>query len=142
MGKDPDILVTLTSAKDPFEADVIVQALEAKGIAARAFSTAASTLTWEVAMTDPIKVQVRRADLPLARAALQDMRLDSTEIDWDDVDVGENLGPEGGEAHPEDADGASLRFRTIVVLFIVAAAFVMLVLALGGYGEPGAPRTP
>jgi len=138
MPRDPKMLVTLTSAKDSFEAEVIVQALQAQGIEARAFSTAASALQWEVAMTDPVKVQVRREDVPLARAALREVKIESVEIDWDTVDVHEEDGPEGdlGAAAPDAGSRADGAPRLILVLALIVAAIAVLTLLLSRVGLP------
>jgi hypothetical protein len=88
MPKDPDILVDLTTARTDFEAEVIVQALEGQGIPARAFTTAGAMLQWEVAMTQPMRIAVRRRDLDAARSALRAIRADSVDIDWDEIDTG------------------------------------------------------
>lgn len=97
---DPDILVDLTTARTAFEAEAIANALEAQGIPARAFTTAGSMLQWDIAGTQPMRVQVRRGDLERARAALHDTRQDSVDIDWSEVDTGDPtpIGPE--ELHP------------------------------------------
>ena len=62
-GADPDILVDLTTARNTFEAQVIAHALEAQGIPARAFDLAGTMLQWDVAVSQPIRVVVRRRDL-------------------------------------------------------------------------------
>jgi hypothetical protein len=89
VGDDPDILVDLTTARHEFEAAVIAEALGADGVPAYAFGSAGSTLKAEIAATQPFRVQVRRRDLALAQSLLAEIRASRDEIDWDDVDVGE-----------------------------------------------------
>ena len=86
---DPDQLVTLTSARTEFEGSLMRSVLEDAGIRARVFATSATGLQWEGGYTDPIKVQVRRADLVKAAAVLKKNKQDSVDLDWADVDVGE-----------------------------------------------------
>lgn len=86
---DPDQLITLTSARTEFEGSLMRSVLEDAGIRARVFATSAAGLQWEGGYTDPIKVQVRRADLIKAAAVLKKNKQDSVDLDWADVDVGE-----------------------------------------------------
>lgn len=85
MGNDPLQLVDLTTCRTDFEAEVLVRALEGEGIPARAFTTAGSALQWEVAVTQPIRVQVRRVDLERARLALTRVRQESVDFDWSEL---------------------------------------------------------
>ena len=86
---DPDQLVTLTSARTEFEGSLMRSVLEDAGIRARVFATSAAGLQWEGGYTDPIKVQVRRADLVKAAQVLKKNKQDSVDLDWADIDVGE-----------------------------------------------------
>lgn len=88
MNKDPLQLVDLTTARTEFEAEVIRHALEEQGIPARAFTLAGGTLGWEVAASQPIRVQVRRQDLEKAREALTEVRRGSMDFDWSEVEGG------------------------------------------------------
>jgi hypothetical protein len=97
MEKDPDILVDLTTALNDFEAQVIVQALEAQGIPARAFTAATSMLQWQIAPGHGVRISVRRRDLDAARAALRAIRADSVDLDWDEVDTGDRAPPTDSE---------------------------------------------
>ncbi len=90
---DPDTLVVLTSTRTEFEGSAKVVALEAAGIPARMFGGASNTLQWEGGYTDPIKVMVRRADVERAAAVLAEVRQDSVDIDWSQVDVGDRVDP-------------------------------------------------
>jgi hypothetical protein len=83
--KDPLQLIDLTTCRTDFEAEVLVHALESEGIPAKAFTTAGSALQWEVAVTQPIRVQVRRVDLERAHAALTRVRQESVDFDWSEL---------------------------------------------------------
>ncbi len=89
MAEEPDILVDLTTARTDFEADTIAESLRAQGIPAQAFTAAGWLLQWDVAASQPMRVQVRQCDLELARAALRAIRAESVDIDWSEVDTGD-----------------------------------------------------
>jgi len=143
MDQGPDILVDLVTANTSFEADVIVQALESAGIPARTFTLAAAVLTWEIAATRPIRVAVRRQDLELARATLENVRLEAAEIDWENVDtrdaaqIASGVAPDQGDdpigkslAQPRetfDAARSAKLGRWIVssILLITAVAVIL-----------------
>lgn len=125
--KDPDFLVPLTSARAEFEAQVIVQALESRGIPATSFSTAGQALQWEIAMTDPIRVMVRRRDLAAARAALREIRGESVDIDWDEVEVG---APEEREPPTPANEGAFAKGVIFIVVLVLAVMVLVRMLDL------------
>ncbi|MEX2218751.1 MAG: hypothetical protein WD749_08315 [Phycisphaerales bacterium] len=126
MGKDPDILVDLTTAANEFEAGVIVEALRGQGIHAESFTTAGAVLQWEAVVSQPFRVAVRRADVEAARAALRAIKADSVDLDWDEVDTG----TAEGEA-PEDATRAREWGRT--AWWLIAGLVAMVMLAAAGY---------
>jgi hypothetical protein len=127
VGRDPDILVDLTTAKSDFEAQVIVESLRAQGIPAEAFTTAGTALPLQLGSTQPYRIAVRRRDLAAAGAALRAIRAESVDIDWDEVDVGQ----------PEDAEPAATpstvsrrrRWRTVV-------AVTLYLLCAGALADP------
>jgi hypothetical protein len=86
---DPDQLVTLTTARTEFEGSLRRAVLADTGIDARVFAASANALQWEGGYTDPIKIQVRRADLARAADVLRKNKQDSVDLDWAEVDVGE-----------------------------------------------------
>lgn len=88
MSADPDILVTLTTARTEFEGATFVAVLRDAGIPAHVFAAAANMAQWEIGYTDPIKIQVRRADAARAAEVLRKNRQDSVDLDWSEVDVG------------------------------------------------------
>src|SRR5262245_26097382 len=94
MSQDPDILVDLTTARTEFEAQGIAAVLEDHGVPAKVFAMAANTLSWEIAAGQPIRVAVRRRDLEMARAILEEMPSEKEKIDWATVDTGDPTSPE------------------------------------------------
>lgn len=88
LDKDLDILVGLTTARTDFEAEIIVRALEANGIPARAFTIAGAMLQWDVAASQPMRVMVRRRDLERGADILRAVRAESVDIDWSQAEVG------------------------------------------------------
>jgi hypothetical protein len=121
IGTDPDILVDLTTAANEFEAGVIVEALKNQGIHAEAFTTAGAVLQWEVAVSQPFRVAVRRADLDRAKAALRALKADSVDLDWDEVDTGT----------PEpDAEPARPLNPWRIVQIVAAALLILMFLYL------------
>lgn len=96
MAKDPDILVDLTTAHTAFEAEMIAESLRAQGIPAEAFTIVGSMLQWDIAVTQPMRIQVRRRDLARAAEILRAIRAESVDMDWSEVDT--SGPPEGSEA--------------------------------------------
>jgi len=122
-GGDPDMLVVLTTARTEFEAQTLAEALRARGNRAEVFATAASSLQWEAAFTDPIKVMVRRADVGEAEKVRASLKADSVDIDWDEVDTG--AGAEQDDAPP--------RKSAQVTVFVVGLFFgIILITACVG----------
>jgi len=123
---DPDMLVDLMAVSSDFEGEVIVQSLEAEGIPAWVFSAVGRTLGPLVGATMPIRVQVRRCDVELAREALKRDREESVDLDWDQVDLGD----------PEETAqlrGMSARDRVIArmaALVLILVGVLMIVAAL------------
>ncbi len=81
-------LVELASYDTEFEAETVVQALRAQGLAA---VSGGGTLAgqWVAVGKVYVQVMVRRADLERARLALRAVRAESVDLDWQDVDVGD-----------------------------------------------------
>lgn len=87
---DPDEPVVLTQTQTGFEAETIVKALEAHGVIATS-ADVATNVTWGgmAGSFALAKVMVRRDDLERARNALRAIKADSIDIDWSEVDVGD-----------------------------------------------------
>lgn len=104
MRPDPDQLVLLTSTRTEFEGRTMAASLEAEGIPTRVFAASAQMLQWEGGITSTVRVMVRRADLDRAALVLRQVRRDSVDLDWSEVDVGQ---PEDDTAR--DITGTSPR---------------------------------
>ncbi len=85
---DPDALETLRTVNSEFEAHTLVAVLREEGIEAHVFAAMHASLPLGQRRFG-VPVQVRRADLERARAALEKNATDSVDLDWDEVDVGE-----------------------------------------------------
>jgi hypothetical protein len=142
LNKDPDILVGLTTARTDFEAEIMVQALEANGIPAKAFTTAGAMLQWDVAASQPMRVMVRRRDLERAADILRAVRAESVDIDWSEAEVGVQ---EPGEPAPAPETGPGWiptvrRLGMVLVILVLAfwwplyAAAVFLIAAAIEFG--------
>lgn len=84
---EPDQLEELTSTLDEFQAAMIVAALKDNGIPAVAEGGLTSGFRAET--PGLVHVMVRIVDLDRAKAALDDYYAANSDIDWDQVDVGE-----------------------------------------------------
>ena len=130
MGSDPNILVDLTTCRNSFEAQIIAEALKAQGVPAYAFDIAGSTLQWDVAVSQPIRVAVRRADVETAKGILRAVKAESVDLDWSDVATGDPtpVTPEEVEAsrrRPENREEVLRRgTRAMVIAFLVFVACV------------------
>ena len=123
-----DDLVTLLTATSEFAANSLVIVLEDAGIPAFAFSPAQNVfgVTGMSGNLLNTAVQVRREDLDRARAALESNRIDSVDIDWDAIDVGEPV-----EQIRAPRSGLPL-MATLGMIVAVLALLSGLVLALAG----------
>lgn len=81
-------LTRLTSAPREMEAGIIVAILEQHGI--RATMTGVATAGFRAEAPGWVHVLVAEEDLPVAQAVLEEVRQDRSEIDWEQVDVGES----------------------------------------------------
>ena len=68
-------------------ASVMANALEAEGI--KTALTGVNTASFRAEAPGLVNVMIRREDLDRARQILDEMRSDESEIDWENVDVGE-----------------------------------------------------
>jgi hypothetical protein len=88
--KNPNYLVTLVTKPTEFEAHALVAVLREAGIEAFVFGGLHALLPLSEMVT-PVPVQVRRADLEAARAAMEQNVADSVDLDWNLVDVGQRI---------------------------------------------------
>ena len=127
-----DDLVTLTTRATEFEAQTLVAVLQEAGINAFAFGAIPAMEPLGQRLT-PAVVQVRRADLQLAQAALNQNVADSVDLDWNEVDVGESEddAPPTPAENAHETDATAARMPLIVKLgFLVAVALVLLMGAI------------
>lgn len=92
MTRDPNQLVTLTTATSEFGANATVAVLADAGIEAFTFGSTGTALGIMGQTSQPgfgAPVQVRRCDYEAARTILMDNRRDSVDIDWDQVELGQ-----------------------------------------------------
>ena len=82
-----DHLEPLTSTPGEAQAAMIVAALKDQGI--EAVAEGGLTAGFRAEAVGEVKVMVWHNDLDRARQALADYRVAASDIDWDEVDVGE-----------------------------------------------------
>lgn len=132
MPERPDDPVTLLNAINEFEAAIIVDALAEAGIPAKALSMMSGDVYASPTTGGRVPVMVRRDQLEAAKAAVEQRRSDSVDIDWADVDVGESR---------ESDVFAGGRAKSL----FIGAALIMLVLFvfwLFGFFQGGPPQPP
>lgn len=93
--KDPNAPVVVATALTEAEAGIIASALRDRGVEARVFDVVGSVLSiFGPALNQPIQIVVRRSEAERAVAILRDVRQESIDIDWSQVDTGEPLADE------------------------------------------------
>ncbi len=98
MAKDPNAPVVVATALTDAEAGLIASTLRERGIEARVFDAVGSVLSiYGPALNQPIQIVVRRCEADRAAAALRDVREESIDIDWSQVDTGDPSTPGGPE---------------------------------------------
>ena len=80
-------IVLLTSTPIEVQASIIVAALEESGI--KATMSGGAIAGFRAEPPGWVQVLVVEEDLPRARVALEELRRESDEIDWSQIDVGE-----------------------------------------------------
>jgi len=89
MPADPDMLVTLATARTEIEGAAMRSVLEGEGIPTRIFAGAANMLGWEGGYGNTVRIMVRRGDAVRAAEAIAVNRRTAQLVDWSQVDVGE-----------------------------------------------------
>jgi hypothetical protein len=97
MPPSPADIVELTSVHAEFQAEAIAAALRARGIEARVLGGALAGFRAEA--PGAAKVVVFRRDLTAARAILAEVRSESVDIDWDEIELGEPEDPQLRSGH-------------------------------------------
>jgi hypothetical protein len=90
MPQHPEHIALLTSAPTEMHAGIIVAALEENGI--KATMSGETTAGMRAEAPGWVQILVAEQDLSRAQATMVDVRRQSEDIDWSQVDVGE---PEG-----------------------------------------------
>ncbi len=85
MTHEADVLVDLVRVPHGFEAETIAEALQSRGIQAKAFTMVGDTLQWEAGIKPSCLVQVPRSQFRAAQLALASLKSDSIDIDWDEL---------------------------------------------------------
>lgn len=106
MPADPDMLVTLATARTEIEGAAMRSVLEAEGIPTRIFAGAANMLGWEGGYGNTVRIMVRRGDAVRAAEAIAVNRRTAQLVDWSQVDVGEF--EDGEPPAPADPRAAAL----------------------------------
>jgi hypothetical protein len=137
---DPDMLVDLTNAASPFEAEIIRAKLQDAGIEAFAFTAAGWSDPWGFGSTQPYRVQVRRKDSDAAAVVLRDSEPRSNSVDWDAEDLGEPPADEPAATAPSNPQWAEKHEhkrtlgQTIIWLALVPAfglfGFIALIIGV------------
>lgn len=86
---DMDQLAEAFSAKSEFEAQVKAAVLKAEGVEAFVFPGATAWMGGMEVLGKPIPVWVRRSDVDRAMGILAQATAESVDLDWNEVDVGE-----------------------------------------------------
>jgi len=87
MTHEPEHIVVLTSTPLEMQAGIIVGALQQNGI--KATMSGQTTAGFRAEAPGWVQVLVAEDDLPRARAVLEELRRESKDIDWSQIDVGE-----------------------------------------------------
>jgi hypothetical protein len=112
MDDDREPTVTLLSTRTPFEADAIVAALQARGVNAQVI-LASNAAMWGGALGYAQIVVLASQEAP-ARKALEDLKAEVSQIDWDNVD----LGDDPADLRLSDAQRTRRFTRTLMVIFV------------------------
>jgi hypothetical protein len=92
MNLDDEKLTKLTTVTSEYEAEAIVNALEAEGIRAR--TVGGFTAGFRAEAPGGVSVVVLEDDLPRAKQIFAELRAHGADVDWSQVDVDD---PEAGE---------------------------------------------
>ncbi len=117
MAQHPDDIVQLLDAANEFQAGIIVETLAEAGITAKALTMMTGDANTSPSTGGRVPVMVRRDQVEAARAALEQRRSDSVDIDWNEVDIGESA--DGEWVGPNKARNLAVGVALVmVVLFI------------------------
>lgn len=86
--QDGERTVALVTTKTSFEAEVIAQALRARGVNARALATP----QLPVGTMNAARVMVLESDESAARAAMEDVKAEASKVDWESAEFDDTEG--------------------------------------------------
>lgn len=135
MQENPDEMVEIRRVANEMIAGMLVGRLREEGIEAEHFNYDSVALgAFGATGFMPRSVMVRRADAERANVALERMREESLDIDWDEVDVGE---PEDRLAKKiaERGEGERIGFPLILKVGLIAAVLVAVYAVLSNFGK-------
>ncbi len=113
MKNDPNEPVVVATAWTEAEAGIIASSLRERGIEARVFDAVGSVLSaFGPALNQPIQVVVRRSEAEHALATLRAIRQESIDIDWSQIDTGD----QGPESSTKTGAGRSHRAWPVVLV--------------------------
>lgn len=124
MPVDPLGLVPVASFRTEWQAEALAAALTERGV--KAVCHGGMLGGWRAETPAMVQVMVARQDQARARELLAEVRSESVDIDWDEVDVGTPAEPESVRVRPA---GPQPRISAAVVLLIftvIAAVVVVL----------------
>ena len=124
MSHEQEPTIELVTTRTAFEADSIAAGLRARDIDARVYDTASASVWGGAPQLSAVKVVVLASQEAAARRAMEEMKAESTSIDWDAVDVGD----EAEGVRMTEAAKARRWMWTLVVLLVPVG---LAILALG-----------
>lgn len=117
MPQHPDDIVQLLDAANEFQAGIIVETLAEAGIVAKALTSMTGDAYASPTTGGRVPVMVRRDQVEAARAALEQRRSDSVDIDWNEVDIGE--GADGEWVGPNRARNLAIGAALVVIVLFI-----------------------
>ncbi len=126
MSAENEHTTVVAETRTAFEAETIAAALRERGIDARVFDAATAT-AWGMSLTgiNGVKVAVLEHEADAAKRALEEIRVESASIDWDQVDLGSDP-----SVQRLTQVSRSRRWVWTLVILLVPAAFIVLTIGV------------
>ncbi len=126
MSAENEHTTVVAETRTAFEAETIAAALRDRGIDARVFDGATSA-AWGISLTgiNSVKVVVLEHEVAAAKLALEDIRVGSASIDWDQVDLGSDPA-----VQRLTQVSRSRRWVWTLIVLLVPAAFIVLTIGV------------
>ena len=122
MAHDHEATVTIAQTRSIFEADTIAAALRSRGVDARVMN-AATNAVWG-GMFTPAAVMVLASEEAAARLALEEIKSEVSQIDWEQAVI-EEPGAGEGRSVLREPSRARQWMWTLVVILVPAGLFVL-----------------